>query len=255
CKTAILGMISAQIDEAVDRYLDEDFGPASFAEFASNRLSIEFESYDFRKCEYAEAERIALAKAQTATGTFIQEALDECLSADEDSKEWKWQELTRRINVRYGLKTTDRELKQVGRDGLPNFLHEQCVQALQQVDLKDGAKYLHEDWTTRSICDWAKQKFLLKVTQDDLVGKDGREIKTLLHDKVTAQYRQKEIEFPVTVAMANYMAERATQPGAQKYNREGLFAWARLRFPEAAESLKEDDFRTLSRSKLYELLL
>src|SRR5262249_50954829 len=98
CKSAILGMIDTQIDEAVDRYLDEDFGPASFAEFASNRLSIEFEAYDFRKCDYAEAERIALAKAQTATGTFIQEALDECLSADEDPKEWKWQELTRRVN-------------------------------------------------------------------------------------------------------------------------------------------------------------
>jgi preprotein translocase subunit SecA len=255
CKSAILDMIDKQIDEAVDRYLDEDFGPASFAEFASNRLSVEFEAHAFRKCDYAEAEGIALAKAQTATATFIQEALDECLSAEEDPKEWKWQELTRRINVRYGLKTTDRELRQVGRDELPNFLHDQCVQSIQQVDLKDGAKYLQGDWAIRSIADWVKQKFLLKVAPQELEGLTGSEIKSSLHEKVMAQYRQKEIEFPVTVAMANYMAERVTQPGAQKYDRAGLMAWAHLRFPQAAGKLTESDFRTQARSRLYELLL
>src|SRR5262245_61676185 len=69
------------------------------------------------------------------------------------------------------------------------------------------------------------------------------------------QYRQKETEFPVTVAMANFMSERPTQPGAMKYDRGGLLNWARVRFPHAAESISEEDFRTLSRNKLYEILL
>src|SRR5262249_29410905 len=44
-------------------------------------------------------------------------------------------------------------------------------------------------------------------------------------------------------------------PGAQKYDREGLFHWGRQRFADQAEVIKEDDFRTLSRAKLYEILL
>src|SRR5204863_3232129 len=37
CKTRILDMLDGQIDLAVERFLDEDYGPATFAEFASNR--------------------------------------------------------------------------------------------------------------------------------------------------------------------------------------------------------------------------
>src|SRR5204863_7255730 len=37
CKTRVLDMLDSQIDLAVDRFLDEDYGPATFAEFASNR--------------------------------------------------------------------------------------------------------------------------------------------------------------------------------------------------------------------------
>ena len=48
------------------------------------------------------------------------------------------------------------------------------------------------------------------------LNKDLEDIKKVLHDRVMAQYRQKEAEFPVTVAMANFMSERPTQPGAQK---------------------------------------
>jgi preprotein translocase subunit SecA len=56
--------------------------------------------------------------------------------------------------------------------------------------------------------------------------------------------------------MARFMSDRQ-QPqaaGGQRYDREGLFHWAHQRFPAAADSLKEDDFRTQSRSKLQELL-
>jgi preprotein translocase subunit SecA len=56
--------------------------------------------------------------------------------------------------------------------------------------------------------------------------------------------------------MASYMADRNQMaPAGQKYDREGLFHWSRQRFPGAAEILSEEEFRTLSRSKLQELLL
>jgi preprotein translocase subunit SecA len=239
----------------VDRYLDEDFGPASFADFASTRLSVDYEAHDFRKLSFEEAQSAAREKASRAAPAFFQEALDECLNAEEDPKEWKWQELSRRANARYALKTTDRELKQMGRDGVIAYLQERAVAAIDDVDLKDGEKYLTPDWGLRSLCDWMRQKFLLKVAPEELAGKPASEIKRILHKKVMDQYRQKEIEFPVTVAMANFMSERPTQPGAQKYDRGGLLNWARVRFPHAAESVSEEDFRTLSRNKLYELLL
>src|SRR5262249_25942464 len=208
CKAAILDMIDRQVEDAVDRYLDEEYGPASFAEFASNRFGVEFDPHDFRRSSFEEADKTAHEKALKAAPTFIQEALDECLPQEEDPASWKWQELARRANARYGLKLHDRELRQIGPEGLSSFFIEKATAAINEVDLNEGAKYLNEDWNLRSICDWMKQKFLLKVAPEELTGKSADEIKELLHAKVMEQYRQKEAEFPVTVAMANYMAER-----------------------------------------------
>src|SRR5262249_35774627 len=169
------------------------------------RLSVDYEAHDFRKSTFDEAENTAREKASRAAPAFFQEALDECLNAEEDPKEWKWQELSRRANARYGLKTTHPRLRNMGPANVRPFLQEKAGAAIDDVDLKDGQKYLAADWGLRSLCDWMRQKFLLKVALEDVAGKSGDEIKKILHQKVMDQYRQKEMEFPVTVAMANFM--------------------------------------------------
>src|SRR5207245_1459607 len=42
CKIRILDMLDEQIEEAIDRFLDDDYGASGFAQFASNRLGVEF---------------------------------------------------------------------------------------------------------------------------------------------------------------------------------------------------------------------
>jgi len=113
-----------------------------------------------------------------------------------------------------------------------------------------------------------------------------------LQSEVRKVYRQKELEFPVTVAMARFMSDRVhAGPGGQRYDREGLYRWSLARFGKKTEEapvpepaavvagdnepnyvtavmqapapamtlshlgLSEEDFRTHSRTKLHELLL
>jgi preprotein translocase subunit SecA len=113
---------------------------------------------------------------------------------------------------------------------------------------------LQPDWGIRSVCDWTRFKFQIDLKPADLADHDEAEIKKILHGKVMALYRQKEIEFPVKLGMARFMAEKSQAGGGQRYDREGLFLWANQRFEKARDLLKEDDFRTHSRSKLQELL-
>src|SRR5438270_6790083 len=69
-------------------------------------------------------------------------------------------------------------------------------------------------------------------------------------------YHQKEFEFPVKVAMARFMADRQqAAAGGQRYDRDGLFQWTRMRFGAISESLTEEDFRTQARHSLQEKLL
>jgi preprotein translocase subunit SecA len=278
CKIRILEMIDGQIRLAVDKFLDEDYGAACFAEFAANRLGVEFDASDFSRCDFVEAEKVAREKASRQIPTQIQDALDENLSADVDAKEWNWQAMANAVNTRWGLKTTDRQLKQIGRDNLGQFLTEQAEKAVSEVDLSGGKPFLEGNWGLQSIADWARIKFQIRLATESLteeVKQEGQEeagaatsttevlstkqpdeIIAILRQKVLELYRQREIEFPVRVGMAQFMSDRHQQQvaGGQRYDREGLLRWAKIRFAGAADSLSEEDFRTQSRSKLQELL-
>src|SRR5262249_8331828 len=124
-----------------------------------------------------------------------------------------------------------------------------------EIDLSEGRQYLESDWGLRSLCDWARRKFQLKLDPAGLAGKDTDELRELLLEQVNELYLQKEVEFPVSAAMASFMAEKAAAQGQSRYNREGLYTWARVRYPQAADELSEEEFRTQSRAKLHEKLL
>ena len=256
CKIRILDMIDEQIDLAVERFLDDDYGrPAS-----PSSPPIAWGSSSTRPTSPAATSTRPRRRPATRPAgmipTQIHEAMDENLGPDVDPKEWNWQAMANQVNTRWGLKTTDRQLKQIGRDNLAQHLTDQAEKAIADIDLTEGTGFLRADWGRRSLCDWARLKFQIKLTPEELADNSPRPIKDLLHQQVLDLYRQKEIEFPVRVGMARFMADRQTHPGAgQRYDREGLFHWAQQRFPGAADSLSEEDFRTQSRARLQEMLL
>src|SRR5262249_57321511 len=55
CKVLILGMFDKQIELAVERFLDRDYGAATFAEFASGRMGVEYDESDFSRSDFTEA--------------------------------------------------------------------------------------------------------------------------------------------------------------------------------------------------------
>jgi preprotein translocase subunit SecA len=256
CKLQVLQMLDRQIDIALDRFLDSDYGAAAFAEFAGNRLGIEFDAANFVHTDFTDADKAARDKAMRAVETQVLEMLEENLGS-EDAKEWNWQALTNQVNARWSLKTNERQLRQVGKDNLAEWLREQANQYISDMDLSDGRVFLAPDYGLRSLCDWARLKFQIKLTPEELADRDEAAIRDLLRARLRDLYRQKEVEFPVRAAMARFMADQAQggAPGGQRYNREGLYYWANQRFPQARERLTEEEFRTQSRARLHELLL
>jgi preprotein translocase subunit SecA len=102
CKVLILGMLDRQIEMAVERFLDREYGAASFAEFASGRLGVEFDASDFGRSDFTEAEKTARDKALRSVPTKVHEFMEENLGP-EDPKEWNWQALANQVNTRWGL--------------------------------------------------------------------------------------------------------------------------------------------------------
>jgi preprotein translocase subunit SecA len=277
-RAEILGMIRAQIQKATKKFLHPDYGPASFAEFAGNRLGVEFEARQFRGT-FDDARKDALDQAMNAVPTTIQELLEESLNPDEDPKDWKWNELARALGAKYGLQLAEKDLKKVGPEKLAEFLVPKCEAAVRAVDLTDGRRYLTKTYGAEALADWVRQKFGVKLTTDDIAAQADRDLDAFLYRKVREAYRQKDVEFPVQVAMQNFMSDKP-QAGGQRYDRDGLYRWAAQRLgtvlairaggPDAlaggdgffagafkaieAEGFTEEFVRTEPRSKLREKL-
>jgi preprotein translocase subunit SecA len=252
-RAMLLEMIDDQIAAAVKRYTADDYGASSFAQYAGQELGIEFAPADFRGADYDEAVKVAQDRAITAAPTFVQEVLDENLNPDEDPKDWKWQELSRVINTRYGLKTTDRELKKIGRDDMAEYILAEAEKTILAVDLSAGKRYLEKTYPAESLTDWARQKFGLRITVEEAADKEPDELIALLRAKVREAYRAKDLEFPVQVGLAAYLPEKMRAD--RRPDREGLFRWAVQRFNGTTAPLPEELFRTEPRSKVREVLL
>jgi preprotein translocase subunit SecA len=223
-RAVILNMIREQINQATIRFLDPDYGPASFAEFASNRLGVEFEAREFRGT-YEDAQKDALEKAIGTVPTVIQELTEENLNPNEDPRDWKWSELCRALNAKYGLQLSEKELKKISPEKLTEYLVARSESAIKGVDLTEGQRYLTRTYGIEALSDWIRQKFGVKLSTEELNDKSGRDLNELLYQKVRLAYRQKDIEFPVRVAMQNFMSEKPTS-GGQRYDRDGLYRWA-----------------------------
>jgi preprotein translocase subunit SecA len=279
-RAEILGMIKGQVAKVADKFLDTDYGPASFAEFAGNRLGMPFDARDFRG-GYDDASKGAVEKAVNEVPTKIQELVEASLNPDEDPKDWSWSELCRAVNAKYGFKFTEKELKKIDPDKITEYLVAKGVAAMKAVDLGEGARYLTPTYGAEALADWMRQKFGVKLTVEEIASRSGAALHDFLYQKIRLGYREKDVEFPVRVAMQNFMADKAVQGGGQRYDRDGLYKWAAQRLgtvlalktggPDAlagesgffaaafkaveAEGFTEEFVRTEPRSKLREKLL
>jgi preprotein translocase subunit SecA len=223
-RAEILRMIRAQVEKATAKFLDADYGPASFAEYVANRLGVDFEAREFRG-DYEECRKDALEKAITTAPFTIQELMEESLNPDEDPKDWKWSELCRAMNAKYGLELTEKELKKIEHEKLTEYLVAKAEAAVKLVDLTDGQRYLTRTYGGEALSDWVRQKFGVKITGEEIGEKSGKELDDFIYTRVRAAYRQKDIEFPVRVAMQNFMSDKPTA-GGQRYDRDGLYRWS-----------------------------
>src|SRR5207244_10206696 len=123
---------------------------------------VEFDGSEFSRSNFAEAEKTARDKATRMIATQVQEALEENLGAD-DSKEWNWKALSHQMNTRYGQSTNDRQLKQMGKDTIAQYLIDEAEKAVAAIDLSGGRSYLEPEWGLVSICDWVRLKFQIKL--------------------------------------------------------------------------------------------
>jgi preprotein translocase subunit SecA len=254
CKLIVLDFLEAQISKAVDRRLSERYGQEAFTKFVTNRLGTEFEPNEFARMPFDEAEKAAKTKAANRAVNAIQDALEENMDTSVEEKEWNWEAFGKFMESKFGVKTSTRELKQIGRDKIMEELLPRAEQYIEAIDLDDGAPMLNEEYGRKAIVDWFRLKFNLTVDVNELAGLSAPAIKALLIDRVRQLYVEKEIAFPVKVNLHYFMGR--DMYGQQRFDPHGLLTMAKQRFPGVLNTLIQDDeFIIASKDRVEKVLM
>ena len=254
CKELILEMIDRQVDRAVADILGREYGPASFAAWATARLGAEFEEKEFYRCDFEQAVELAKDEAMRQAESAIIDVVDENLDEEVDQRQWGWEALANWANARWNLKLKAYDLKRIGRDGVGQHLYEHACKCIEQVHLEGGREFFNPDFGCRMLLAWARQKLTLEITSEELPslaeGGPGP-IADFLKTRARELYARKEVEFPVFCGLTRFMHD-SSAAGAGRYDRDGLVRWASRRFEV---ELDPNDYKNLTRRNVIDRLV
>ncbi|MDX1964798.1 MAG: SEC-C metal-binding domain-containing protein [Pirellulales bacterium] len=240
CRHLVLEMLSKQIHEHLETYLNKRYGPDSFAKWAGGLLAVELQGKDFVGADLETAVNFARDEADRLGQRLIQDAVEENLPEGADPEDWNWQALCKFCNSRWGTNLQERELKQIDRDDIYDRLVAEVGQAIQNIDLTDGDKYLQEDYGARTACAWAASKFGIQVPLEEVRGLDAREFAERLRELAEELYATREVDLPVRELLGQ---GSAVDPSGQLHvQRELLAELSRRRFNA---TVSDEEFRTL----------
>jgi preprotein translocase subunit SecA len=250
CRQLILDMIDRQIDHYLGQFLAKDYGTETFAAWAGKELSMEYDAKDFRGMDFAAAELFAKDEAERLAEGQALEAIEENLPEEAEASEWNWEALAKTANTRWRLSVRDRELRQIGRDELDEFLVEKAQAAVRKVDLRPGERFLHPEFGVRSACAWVRHKFGIELAPDEVRDLEIDAFKALVRRRAEAAYLDKETQYPVMAGLFHFTTRDAA--GHKRYDREGLVEWAARRFHM---DLSLDDLKNKQRDEIRALLV
>jgi preprotein translocase subunit SecA len=249
-KDALLDMIDDQIKAASVRFLADDYGAASFAEYAGQRLGVDLNAKNYKNVSFEDADHNARHEAEQGAEAQISEAIEENVPYDGDPSEYNWAALANWANARYGLSLKDRDLKkfstpskgldgeptvEVDREALSEFLREKAVAAIAEVDLAPASEFLSPDWGRRSLAGWVHHKFGIAIDASSWAKLSRMDVIRQIGTEARALYGRKEAGLPVQVGLSRYLRERAHNSPQPHYDRDGLAHWASERFGVAVD--------------------
>ncbi len=248
CRDLIVTMIHDQVEYFVNMFLDRDYGVDTFAKWAGSRLATTLEPRDYRGMDFASAEVYAKEHAERMAETQVLDAIEENLPSEEEESEWNWEALAKLADTRWGLNLRDRDLKKVGRDNVAELLIEKAREAINRVDLSEGAPFLDENFAQRTTIGWMRAKFGINLEIEQIRNLEPDQLKQFVFALAEAKYDEKEAEYPVMAGLYRF----GGGAGQARIDRAALADWARQRFQI---ELNLDDLKNKQRDEIRGVLV
>ncbi len=245
CRELIMDMISEQVERRLSEFLDSDYRWEVIAQWAAAEFGIRVDVSAIRNTSSEELTFVLLENAQRQAREDVTDQIEECLVQDIDESEWNWKALAAWANTRYNLGLNDKHLRSEPREEIFELLIARIEPVVEKFDFSAVDFFLEDLFPLRSMCEWLRQQYTLDTDPQRFDGQPEEDVIDTTCGLLDDLYRAKEVEFPVTVGINNFLVSR--QAGGERSDREGLVRWAAGRF---GESISMDDISNRQRDQI-----
>ncbi len=225
-KGILRSMLEGVIEKAVRIMLDPMYPYNCIVEWARGEFNVELDRRHLEGMEPADIEQQIKEIAGKNLASDISISLGEYLEDYTDPSTWKLDALTKWAMSAFKVSLSAGKLRHMSAEEIEQTLVEA---ACGQVEKKDASRlrdFVREDFALTMLRTWARGKFGIDLSLEDLKDKKAAVIEGLLSEKVDEKYTRREIEYPVEYAMNMAFGPQ----GPNVYAFEALADWANRRF-------------------------
>jgi preprotein translocase subunit SecA len=227
-------MLDAVIEKAVRIMLDPLYPYHGIVEWARSEFGVELDSRRLEGMEPGDIEQQIKETAAKNVSNDISISLGEYLEDYGDPSTWKLDALTKWAMSAFKVSLSAGKLRHMSAEEIEQTLVEAACEQVHKKDASRLREFLKEDFALSMLRAWARGKFAIEISIDDLKNKKADAIRTLLMEKVHEKYTRRQIEYPVEFAMNMAFGPQ----GPNVYAFEALAEWANKRY-QAGLTLEE----------------
>jgi preprotein translocase subunit SecA len=256
----IWNMIGESIDDAVEKYVVKDYVAAMIGEWSRVNFSVQIDADDIKGMrKYVDLEDYIKGQARNDIETSLTVTLGEYMGEDpEDASQWDTKGLQSWAMSQFHVNLSQSQMKKMSAHEVEEKLKEAALEQIEKRDCAGITKYLEPNWALIELSQWAKDKFGITVTPDEMLLDAGRgiakpkdEIVALIEERAKASYAQRDLGYPAEQAITFAFGPDATTAD-NPYSAEFVRAWAAAKY---RVDLPTERIRTMTMPQLREELV
>lgn len=237
-ENVIWDMIGKAIEDAVDRYVVQDYVAANIAEWARNNFRVSIDATELQGIRrFADVEDYIKSQAKLEIETTITQTIGEYLGeSPEDPSEWDLKSLVKLGANEYHIHLTEAEIRRMDANELEETFKQSALAHIDRQDVSTINAFLEPNFAAKALCNWASEKFGVKVDVEEVMAdierqhfKPPEEIVSLIETRARESYRRREIEYPIDHILG-MLGSAEVSVIDNPYAADYLRTWTRFKF-------------------------
>ena len=255
----IWGMIGQSVEDAVRKYIEEDYVSACISEWIRMNFDITLEPEDLRGLHLLmDLENYIKNQARTEVEHTIESTLQEFMGEDPEEKEWDTRGLSSWAMSRFHANLSQNQIRKMSSTEVEEALKSAAIEQIDKRDCAGLTRFLEPLFAEKELANWALEKFGVSVDPKEFLADAGRNIRKqpqeivgLILTRARAAYARRQVEYPIDHVLS-YVFGGIDGATDNPYAADYVRAWTKMKFQQ---DLPLDEIRRLSVRRLRDRLI